>query len=152
MRPAAFLSIPPPILIPRQRFSPSFSKAMIKELVTYAVGGLKPNEIDFEEILSERPSHFKRVVITSKAKPRESMVPESASATPLPITTIAAPTVNSILKSMAKDILASTSQLSKQLEKSVTKKKTTLVLAWDSCEGATQSLDVDLKWALWLNT
>ncbi|GAA0141728.1 hypothetical protein LIER_35447 [Lithospermum erythrorhizon] len=121
----------------------AFCDEAMLEISSYVAGGSKSNESDFDEMLSERPPLFTRMAITTKTKPRDSMVPESTSAAPLPSTVIVAPVVNSILKRMVKDIHASTSRPSNRLKKSLPKKKTTQVLARDSNEEVTQSLGVE---------
>ncbi|GAA0173040.1 hypothetical protein LIER_26740 [Lithospermum erythrorhizon] len=67
---------------------------------------------------------FDRVKITSKVKPRESMVPlDFAPATPLPSTAVAVPQVRPILKRIASEFPIATSQPSKKAKKAVPSKK-----------------------------
>ncbi|GAA0163345.1 hypothetical protein LIER_39580 [Lithospermum erythrorhizon] len=72
------------------------------ELISSTAKSLKPTTINFETILSTRPSPFTRVTLTSKAQPRESMVPESSSAAPPPAT-IPSVSIPPILKRLAKE-------------------------------------------------
>ncbi|GAA0174158.1 hypothetical protein LIER_27604 [Lithospermum erythrorhizon] len=97
-----------------------------EELVTYATKG---------------PS----VVITSKTKPRESLVPLPASAAPLS-TGILAILIPSMLKRMAKEIPASTSRPSKRTKTSAPKQKP--LKSWFGTQGRRQ---LSPKWVLWLD-
>ncbi|GAA0186213.1 hypothetical protein LIER_33501 [Lithospermum erythrorhizon] len=107
------------------------------EITSCAAPKSKPAEIDFDEMLSERPSLFTRVAITTKTRPRESLAPESA---PASIPTILIP---SMLKRMATEIPSSTSRPSKRTKTSSLKKKVTQVLARDSKEEETHSVGVE---------
>ncbi|GAA0152423.1 hypothetical protein LIER_10907 [Lithospermum erythrorhizon] len=80
-------------------------------------------------MFSERPSMFPRVAMTTKRKPRASMVLDPTSAAPH--ATIPAAKVLSMLKSPTKEIPASTSQPSIRAKKLALKKKTTQLLAQD---------------------
>ncbi|GAA0157737.1 hypothetical protein LIER_43416 [Lithospermum erythrorhizon] len=100
----------------------------------------KIEEVDFDAMLGERPSFFDRVKITSKVKPKESMVPSDfPPATPLPSSFVAIPQVRPILKRIAS---AFPTIASKSSKKTVPSKKASKVLARDSEEIETHSQGV----------
>ncbi|GAA0150997.1 hypothetical protein LIER_09813 [Lithospermum erythrorhizon] len=83
------------------------------------------DEVDFDEMLGEKPSFFDRVKIKSKTKPRESMVlADFAPATPLPSIPVPTPQVRTMLKRIAEDISNPTSNPSKKAKKAVPAQKT----------------------------
>ncbi|GAA0154548.1 hypothetical protein LIER_12495 [Lithospermum erythrorhizon] len=83
-----------------------------EEITSYTGRDKAPAGFDFDEMLSEQPSLFPRVAITTKTKPRASMVAESTPASP-PVA-ISAILIPSMLKRLEKDVPASTSQPSKR--------------------------------------
>ncbi|GAA0153499.1 hypothetical protein LIER_11722 [Lithospermum erythrorhizon] len=54
-----------------------------EEIISYTDTEKAPADVDFDDMVSDRPPLFSRVAITTKTKPRASMVPESTSTTPL---------------------------------------------------------------------
>ncbi|GAA0140583.1 hypothetical protein LIER_01899 [Lithospermum erythrorhizon] len=110
-----------------------------EEIIACMDRDIDPADVDFDEMLSDRPSMFSCVDIATKMRPRESMVPESTS-TVLPPTSIPAVLILSMLKRMVKDIPTSTLRPSKRVKTSAPKKKATQVLARDSGEEATPSI------------
>ncbi|GAA0165685.1 hypothetical protein LIER_21019 [Lithospermum erythrorhizon] len=56
-----------------------------EETTSHTTGEKEPTDVDFDEMMSKRPSLFPRVAITTKAKPRASMVPEPTPAAPPPL-------------------------------------------------------------------
>ncbi|GAA0150870.1 hypothetical protein LIER_09714 [Lithospermum erythrorhizon] len=100
-------------------------------------------EVDFDAMLGERPSFFDRVKITSKVKPRESMVPpDFAPAAPLPSSSVVVPQVRPILKRIASEFPTTTSKPPKKAKKAVLSKKPSKVMARDSEEVETHSQGV----------
>ncbi|GAA0174432.1 hypothetical protein LIER_27822 [Lithospermum erythrorhizon] len=93
----------------------------------------EPQLVDFDDMLMDRPSIFTRMAITTKTKPRESLLNEVTFTYP-PATSVVLPTpsINPLLKRMASDA-PSASQPSKKAKKSSDpKQKTTQVSARDS--------------------
>ncbi|GAA0144229.1 hypothetical protein LIER_04729 [Lithospermum erythrorhizon] len=81
-------------------------------------------KVNFDVMLGERSSLFDRVKLKSKTKPRKSMVPANFQpAAPLPITSIPATKVNSMLKRIIENIPTSTSNPSKKAKMATPKKK-----------------------------
>ncbi|GAA0145853.1 hypothetical protein LIER_36208 [Lithospermum erythrorhizon] len=76
-----------------------------------------PQLVDFNDMLMDRPSVFTRMAITTKTKPRESLVLEAISSSP-PATGVALTTlsINPLLKRMASDA-PNASQPSKRAKK-----------------------------------
>ncbi|GAA0139652.1 hypothetical protein LIER_01153 [Lithospermum erythrorhizon] len=83
----------------------------------------KPNKIDFGEMLSQWSSILKRVAITSKTRPRKSLIPESESAAPIPSNIIPAHTVTSMLKRLASDVFGPAPHPSKRVKRALPKAK-----------------------------
>ncbi|GAA0151220.1 hypothetical protein LIER_09988 [Lithospermum erythrorhizon] len=48
-----------------------------EEIISYNNVDRAPADVDFDDMVSDRPTLFSRVAITSKTKPRASVVPES---------------------------------------------------------------------------
>ncbi|GAA0158682.1 hypothetical protein LIER_15640 [Lithospermum erythrorhizon] len=106
--------------------------------------------VDFNDMVSDWPTLFPRVAITSKTKPRASMIPASSSTTPLasgpsppapanPPTTTNSPSIPlakipSMLKRLAREPPPSGSQPIKQLKVSAPKKKVPQAPPRDSTE------------------
>ncbi|GAA0183388.1 hypothetical protein LIER_30807 [Lithospermum erythrorhizon] len=94
-------------------YDKEFNFEVGEEITSYIARETTPVDVNFDEMLSKRPSLFTRVAITTK--PREFMAPESAPAIPLAATPAISPTtipaakIPSTLKRLAKEILASTS-------------------------------------------
>ncbi|GAA0150598.1 hypothetical protein LIER_37139 [Lithospermum erythrorhizon] len=78
-------------------------KAYQDELVNIA-SSQAPQLVDFNDLLMDLPSLFTRVAITTKMKPRESLVPKAVASSPLASgATLPTPSINPLLKRMASD-------------------------------------------------
>ncbi|GAA0182964.1 hypothetical protein LIER_30468 [Lithospermum erythrorhizon] len=96
------------------------------KIISYTNVDDGPADVDFDDMVSDRPTLFTRVAITSKTKPMASMVPESSSippsatsATPpttLPPTSILYANVPSMLKRLAREPPTSGSQPVKRIK------------------------------------
>ncbi|GAA0168182.1 hypothetical protein LIER_22954 [Lithospermum erythrorhizon] len=96
---------------------------VFNELVNIA-SSQAPQLVDFNDMLMDRPSLFTRVAITTKTKPRESLVPEAVSSSPLPSgATLPTPSINPLLKRMASDAPPATQHPKKAKKSSVVQKK-----------------------------
>ncbi|GAA0152848.1 hypothetical protein LIER_11223 [Lithospermum erythrorhizon] len=107
--------------------------------IAIIVAFAKPQLVDFDDMLMDRPSPFTRVAIVTKTKPRESLVLEATSTSPPPTNSAPTPAINPLLKRMA-TVVPSASQPSKKAKKcGPPKKKATQVLARDTSAEASQA-------------
>ncbi|GAA0175146.1 hypothetical protein LIER_28381 [Lithospermum erythrorhizon] len=111
---------PPAPVDPRE--AESAEAAFQEEIVSYTNTKRAPADVDFDDMVSDRPSPFSRVAITTKMKPRASMVPKSTFATPLasdshhPPTKVPVPKILSMLKRLAKETPTSSSKPTKRVK------------------------------------
>ncbi|GAA0140742.1 hypothetical protein LIER_02037 [Lithospermum erythrorhizon] len=92
-----------------------------EEIVSYTNTERVPTDVDFDDMVSDRPSFFPRVTITTKTKPRASLVPESTSAPPQATASTPSPTIPLakiplMLKRLAREPPASDSQPGKRVK------------------------------------
>ncbi|GAA0158498.1 hypothetical protein LIER_15506 [Lithospermum erythrorhizon] len=117
-----------------------------EEVISYTDTEKASADVDFDDMVSDRPSLFCRVAITTKTKPGASMVPESTSTTPQatgsnpPQTTIPLAKIPSMLKRLAGEPPASNSQPTKRAKVPAPKKKTPQVSTRGSGEETTRSV------------
>ncbi|GAA0176380.1 hypothetical protein LIER_29385 [Lithospermum erythrorhizon] len=108
------------------------SVGKLRDEIANIAASIKPQLVDFDDMLMDHPSLFTRVAIITKTKPRESLIPEATSTSPSPTNRAPTQTINPLLKRMATSV-PSASQPSKKAKKSAPpKKKATQVLARDS--------------------
>ncbi|GAA0184021.1 hypothetical protein LIER_31335 [Lithospermum erythrorhizon] len=123
------------------------------EIVSYVNINHAPAVVDFDDMVSDRPTQFPRVAITTKTKSRASMVPQSFSTAPLatdshppapmcPSASTNPPTIPlakipSMLKRLAREPPPSGSQPVKRLKVPASRKKVPQVPLQDSAEETT---------------
>ncbi|GAA0138691.1 hypothetical protein LIER_00387 [Lithospermum erythrorhizon] len=92
------------------------------KVISYTNTDHTPGEVNFDGMVSDRPTLFTQVAITTKTKPRASMVPESSVPSILPPPFIPLEAIPSILKRLAREPPAFGSQPVKRIKVPVYKR------------------------------